>query len=32
MTAMAMLAPKDLREAFNRESEAVRLVTLLSPT
>ena len=32
MTAMEILAAKDLREAFNRGREAVRLVTLLSPT
>ena len=29
---MELLVAKDLRDAFNRESEAVRLVTLLSPT
>ena len=29
---MKLLGAKGLREAFNRESEAVRLVTFLSPT
>ncbi len=32
MTTMKVLAINELREAFNRDSEAVRLVTLLSPT